>query len=121
MTISAGSMSFFLPVLIILLGISIGWYSFIQDKKIFWGRINLLNGILFNSFLHCASISTIFFGVIIYFAIRDHTHPSINDILGFLGISLVPGIIVFLGSLWSYFIVGKYRDLLFGIISKKNK
>ena len=65
------------------------------------------------------SSSAVFFGFILFLAAIYNILPSFYDVLGFIGLTLVPGILIFIGSVWQDFIIGKYRDWLVNKFGRK--
>lgn len=101
-------------LVIFLLGSYFGVNSFFRSRKIFSGKEKRTSRIIAASALAGLSVTFLFFGVVNFF--EAITEPSfqfrIYDLVTSLALFLVPGLIVFLGSVWQYFQVGIFREAL---------
>lgn len=109
---------FFLAIFI--LGAYVGVKSFFRSKEIFSGREKRASRIIADSALAGLSVTFLFFGGVNFF--ESITGPSyqfqIRDLVTSLVLFLVPGLIVFVGSIWQYFQVGIFREALLGHFRK---
>ena len=108
---------------IFLLGAFLGIKAYRLSKSIYWGTERKFRAAIGGSALYGLSLSLVMFGGVYLFAsIADNKYPlEIPVLLKSFALFLVPGLLVFLGSLWQYFISGLYRDRLMEfILSKRN-
>ena len=110
---------FFLAVF--LLGAYIGVNSFFRSKKIFSGREKRTSRIIADSALAGLSVTFLFFGGVNFFeAITESAYQfQAKNLVTSLALFLVPGFIVFVGSIWQYFQVGIFRKALLGRLKKR--
>ncbi len=108
---------------IFLLGAFLGIKAFRLSKAIYWGIEWRFRAAIVDSALYGLSSSLALFGGVYFIAtIANDTYPlDLSLLLKSIAIFLIPGFLVFLGSLFQYFVFGLYRDRLMGfILSKKN-
>lgn len=108
---------------IFLLGAFLGIKAYRLSKAIYWGTERRFRAAIVDSALYGLSLSLAIFGGVYFFAsIADSTHPlDIALLLKSIAVFLIPGFLVFLGSLLQYFVFGLYRDRLMEfILSKRN-
>ena len=108
---------------IFLLGAFLGIKAYRLSKAIFWGNERRLSASIVDSALYGLSLSLAIFGGVYFFAsIADNTYPlDISLLLKSFAVFLIPGFLVFLGSLLNYFVFGLYRDRLMDFILSKRK
>jgi hypothetical protein len=110
---------FFLAIF--LLGAYIGVNSFFRSKKIFSGREKGTSRIIADSALVGLSVTLLFFGGVNFFeSISDPFYKfQLKELFTSLALFLVPGFIVFIGSIWQYFQVGIFREALLEHFKKR--
>src|SRR4030065_1779293 len=92
------------------LGIACGAYSTINSKSLFTSSEARLSQKIANSLLMAVSASLIFLSIIFIAGLLDRKFIwTLPKILSFALFSLVPGILVFLGSSWQFLIVNWFR------------
>jgi hypothetical protein len=106
---------------ILLLGAFLAVQSYIRSKRIFSGRERRYSIIVADSAFAGLSASLLFFGGVYFYAvITDSSYPTqINEFLLAFVLFLIPGFVIFLGSLWQYFQVGLFRDKLLEWLKKR--
>ena len=84
-----------------------------DSKKIFIGEETLLRKVIINSLFTGLSGSLEFAAVILFLSLidQDYTWKPQGIFISTI-ISLIVGLILFLSTLWGFFIVGKYRNFL---------
>lgn len=104
--------NFILFLFLFLAGILLGGISISRSKELFYLNETKNISLFYNSSLAGLSMSLVVLGGIFFLiSITDNSyHLIIKDFLMLTAISLVPGLIVFLGSLWQYFLVRIFRD-----------
>jgi hypothetical protein len=108
---------------IVVLGLFLGINAFRLSKAIYWGTERRFHAAIVSSALYGLSLSLVMFGgVYLLASIADNTYPlEISVLLRSFALFLIPGLLVFLGSLLRYFIFGLYRDRLMEfILNKRN-
>jgi len=108
-------------IAIFLLGAYIGVNSFFRSKKIFSGRERRTSRIIADSALAGLSVTFLFFGGVNFFeSITERFYQiQIKDLVTSLALFLVPGLIIFVGSVWQYFQVGIFREALIKHFKKR--
>lgn len=112
-----GKVKFFYPIFflaIFLLGSYFGVKSVFRSKKIFSGREKRASSIIADSVLAGLSVTFLFFGGVNFFdSITDPFYKfRLKELFTSLALFLIPGLIVFIGSLWQYFQVSIFREAL---------
>ncbi len=108
----------FILVLIGVIALFI-WTSRLSSK-VFWGQITPTRELLWISLLSAIPVSLLFIDIILFASILDISYTwSITAVIGVLLISLFLGLLGFLGSMWQFFIVGKFRSHLFAKLRRK--
>jgi len=108
---------------IFLLGAYLVIRAYRLSKAIYWGAERRFRAAIVGSALYGLSLSLAIFGGVHFFAsISDNFYPlDISLLLKSFAVFLIPGVLVFLGSLFQYFVFGLYRDRLMEfILSKRN-
>lgn len=106
-----------------LLGAFLGIKAYRLSKAIYWGTERRFRAAIVDSALYGLSLSLVIFGGVYFLAsIADNTYPlDISLLLKSFAVFLIPGFLVFLGSLLQYFVFGLYRNRLMEfILSKRN-
>lgn len=116
------SILFFICVL--LLGIYMGFVS-LKDSKSHFLSIDKVDfsKVLLNSIQFGISISMIMFGGMyaLSYIFEPERQNTFKDFVLAAILFLGVGGVVFLGSLWQYFMVGKYKNWLMDKLKNKNK
>lgn len=117
-------MEFIYPIFFLaisLLGAYIGVNSFFRSKKIFSGTEKRISRIIADSVLAGLSVTFLFFGGVNFFeSITERSYQfQIKNLIISLALFLVPGLIVFVGSVWQYFQVGIFREALLERFKKR--
>lgn len=88
-------------------------YSYHTSKPIFSGRDTSFRKVILNSLVTGLSGSALMFAVIMIIWFTDQSQIlTYTKIFQSCIFSIVIGILIFLASLWRFFITGKYRDIL---------
>ncbi len=108
---------------IFLLGALLGIKAYRLSKAIYWGAERRFRAAIVDSALYGLSLSLAIFGGVYFFTlIADNTFPlDISYLLKSFAVFLIPGFLVFFGSLLQYFVFGLYRDRLMEFILRKRK
>lgn len=109
---------------IFLAGVVIGIKSLIRSRGIFLGVEAGIRAILVNSALVGVSVSFIAFGGFNFLSsiTIGSNQIEIRALLINFAFFLIPGFAMFLGALWQYLVIEKYRDQFFKIkISRKKE
>ncbi len=108
-------------LVVFALGAFLGVQSFIRSKKIFSGSEKGSFKVLADSALAGLSVSLLFFGGVNFVAtVTDNSYQSqTDDLFISFALFLIPGFIVFVGSLWQYFQVGIFRKALLEFLKKR--
>jgi len=89
-------------------------YDFKRSKKIFFGNSDSLKERFKSSFIFGISGGLILTSFFLFGSIVESTYDEWT-LKGFLGVfifAFASGLLIAIGSLWRYFIVGKYRNYL---------
>ncbi len=108
---------------IFILGALFGIMAYRLSKAIYWGTERRYRDAIIDSALYGLSLSFAIFGGAYFFAsITGNTVTfDIFLLLKSFAFFLIPGFLVFLGSLLQYFVFGLYRDRLMEfILNKRN-
>ena len=90
------------------------------SKKVFYGQISSIYKQLGISILIGTSVSLLFISTALLARILDITYVwTINGAIGVIIIALALGVLGMIGSIWSFFIAGKFRSHLFTKYIKK--
>jgi hypothetical protein len=108
---------------IFIFGVFLGIKAFRLSKAIYWGTDKRFRAAIVGSALYGLSLSLVMFGgVYLLASIADNTYPlEISVLLKSFVLFLIPGLFVFLGSLFRYFLFGLYRDRFMEFILRKRK
>jgi hypothetical protein len=97
-------------------------YSYFDSKPIFLGRETSVRKVILNSLISGISASAFMFAIIMIFWFTDPSQNlTFQNLIPSCIISIVIGTLVFLASLWRFFVIGKYREMLFEKIKKGDK
>jgi ABC-type Fe3+ transport system permease subunit len=108
---------------IFLLGTFLGIKGYRLSKAIYWGTERRFRAAIVDSVLYGLAASLVMFGgVYLLASIADNRYPlKISVLLMSFALFLIPGLVVFLGSLLQFLVFGLYRDRLKEfILSKRN-
>lgn len=95
-----------IPFLVIfLLGAYLGVKSLFRSKEIFSGKEKRTSKILADSALAGLSVTFLFFGGVNFFdSITNKSYQfQIEPLLPGFALFLIPGFVIFVGSVWQYF------------------
>ena len=113
-------LQFVLLILVLVSDITIFIWSSRLSKKVFWGQITSTQKQMGISVLSAVSLSLLFIGIALLSAILDKTYTwSSAGVIGVVIVSLILGICGFIGSMWRFFLAGKYRSNLFAKFKKR--
>jgi len=114
-----------LQIVIFCVILGIGIYIFIRSYRlsvdVYFGKVTSISKIVGISVLSGSLAGLLFISVVLLIAIQDTSYQwTITGVIVILIIALVLAIIGTLGSLWRFFITGKFRAHLFDKLKKKN-
>ena len=111
-----------LTVLILISGVFLMLRMIRVDRKIFNGEEASLRTYLIGSALTGACVFLLFVGMILVTALVVKDIGWLRDgIIWIIILGLAGGIMAMIGSLWRYFIAGKFRELLYQKLKEKYK
>jgi hypothetical protein len=111
-----------IPFLILAI---VGLYMLISSyqhmERIVAGKETKIRNIVFRSAVLGFSATLIFFSGIFFFTaiFNEPFEWSLGNLLKSFAFFSVGGIIIFFGSLWQFFLISKYRDILIKIIKRQ--
>jgi hypothetical protein len=108
---------------IFVLGGFLGIKAYRLSKAIYWGTERRFRAAIVDSALYGLSLSLVMFGgVYLLASMADNAYSlEISDLLMSFTLFLIPGFLVFLGTLFKFFVFGLYRDQLLQFIIRKSK
>jgi hypothetical protein len=113
---------FILGVLTLVSGVFLVIWMTRLNRKIFNGQEISLRRYFVASALNGLCVLLIFLGCILLVGFADKGYAwSVHDIQWIVAVGFIGGIFIMLGSLWSYFIAGKFRELLYQKLNDKYK
>ncbi len=111
-----------LLIVVLTMGISLGVYSIRNSRSIYYGVPSTRQKRLVNACSTGLSASMLLMSLILFAGLLDHKYIwSIEKILLITLFSLIPGVIVTLGTIWGFFIVNVYRNKVITKIIYKKK
>lgn len=106
----------------LIFGIYLFYLSFRNSKNYFTGEETEIRKIISRSALISFSATIIFFSSVYFIgSLTEISYKwSFLELVKSFGLFSIPGFVIFAGSLWQFFFVSKYRDILLKIINKRN-
>jgi len=116
------NINWIIPTILILGGILLMIYVFRFSRELYYGRNASLSKYLISSVLFGLWVFLILVGVVMELGATDTSYKWVaNEILGVILFGFVIGLIATIGALWGYFVIGKFRQLLYEWIKRKYK
>jgi hypothetical protein len=106
--------------IVLLAGLMVIAGSFRSSRRLFFGQEVTLAKYLVGAGLSGVSVCLVLLGIILVIGALDPEYEwTATRLIGVTALSLIAGLVAAVGSLWSYYAAGKFREALLRWLQKR--